>query len=185
MISRRVLSSCSALGRLVRWSNLRPLLSLVTVLVLSSSLLSAHASEPLESTILIGTSRTIRAPGRDLSLGFFTGSVEYRVAFPYPRLSALACFEWRGSDRYFTAGLFFRILETDRFVFGVGSGPGFFDNGRFTLGSKLEFRSVAEVQIKLGRHYRLGLDYCHYSNGGTGSINPGAESIRVFLAIRT
>lgn len=163
----------------------RLFLGVVILFVLSCSPMCLSAGEPLESTFLFGTARTIRAPEREHSSGVFLGSLEYRLGIPNSRLSALACFEWRGSDRYITAGLFFKVFESDRLIIGIGSGPGFFNNGRFTLGNRLEFRSIAEIQIKLSRHYRLGLDYCHYSNGGTGSINPGAESVRLFLAIRS
>jgi hypothetical protein len=171
-----------ALGR---YRKARLFLGVVITFAFSSSLMCLSAGETLESTFVFGTARTIRAPEREHSPGFFLGSFEYRLGIPNSRLSALACFEWRGSDRYITAGLFFKVFESDRLIIGIGSGPGFFNNGRFTLGNRLEFRSVAEVQIKLSRHYRLGLDYCHYSNGGTGSINPGAESVRLFLAIRS
>lgn len=157
-------------------------LCFASVFALLSASPALAAEKRLESDLLIGLARTVRAPARESSSGFSLGSLEYRADFPNRRWSALACFEWRGSDRYLSAGLFFKIYESEKFIIGIGSGPGFFNKGRFTLGNRLEFRSVAEFQIKVSARYRLGLDYCHYSNGGTGSINPGAESVRIFFA---
>jgi hypothetical protein len=154
-------------------------------LLLLSMGLPVKAEERQPGTLVVGIATAVRTPsGRGLS-GFDYGSLEYRITLPCERLSVAGSFEFSGGDRYVNVGLFFKILETDRFIVGIGSGPGFMKNGRFTLGNRLEFRSVAELQVKLGKRYRLGLDYCHYSNGGTGSINPGAESIRLFLAIKT
>lgn len=166
------------LARLWRRSGVARLAILGLAFLIGAQTLTA--GERFQSSLLLGLGRTVRAPGPTIS----TGSLEYRYEFCPGRLSALACVEWNGGTRYASAGLFLKLFESDRLVLGIGSGPGYLNIGRFTLGNRLEFRSVAEIQLKLNNRCYMGLDYCHYSNGGTGSINPGAESVRMFLAIR-
>ena len=130
-----------------------------------------------DGTVLAGGSQSIH----DLE-GFRYGSLECRFPLKWQRLSALVCLEWNGDDRYVTAGLFLTLVEGRRFRLGIGSGPGFMNNGKSLLGSEIEFRSFAEIQVLVTRRFVWGLDICHYSNGGISSVNPGAESIRLFLA---
>jgi hypothetical protein len=157
---------------------------LLATLFLVSAALPALAAEPSKGTLLVGVSRVARLPWTDSSARFTYGSLEYRHALLYERLSIAGSVEFRGGIRYYNASLHFRIYENDRFVIAIESGPGFLNTGREFLGNRLEFRSLAELQIKLTDRQRVGIDYCHYSNASTGSINPGSESLRFFWAIR-
>lgn len=166
-------------GRLHRGENGPfPLWIALIILLGIGSCLSA--AEPNHGSLLVGIASSVRSPER----AFSYGSLEYRYEFGSGKLSALTCVEWNGGNCYASVGFFFNIYQSSRFTVGIGSGPGFLNHGRFTLGNKLEFRSIAEIQMKVSRRCSVGIDYCHYSNAGTGSINPGAESIRFFIAIR-
>lgn len=67
---------------------------------------------------------------------------------------------------------------------GFGTGPGWYpDRGRFDLGSHLEFRSTVYLTVPLKSGWEAGLTLSHYSNAGTASHNPGAETVRVVLVI--
>lgn len=131
----------------------------------------------LDGTVAAGFSQTLH----DLE-GFRYGSLEYRLPLKWERVSVLAGFEWNGDDRYATVGVFLTLAEGRRFRLGIGSGPGFMNNGKSLLGSELEFRSFAELQLLISPRFSWGLDICHYSNGGISAVNPGAESVRLFLA---
>ncbi len=166
------------------WTGPTPQLGLLAsalVALNSAHALKPAAAERLSGNLLVGAARTIRAPLSEATVG----SLEYRCDFGSSRFSAFLCFEWLDGDRAASMGFFFRIYETESLLLGIGSGPGYFHNGKVTLGNRLEFRSVAELQFKLKNGNAWGIDYCHYSNGGTGSINPGAEALRVFLRIQT
>ena len=166
-------------GRLHRGENGPfPLWIALIILLGIGSCLSA--AEPNHGSLLVGMASSVRSPEH----AFSYGSLEYRYEFESGKLSALTCVEWNGGNCYASVGLFCKLYQSSRLMVGIGSGPGFLNHGRFTLGNKLEFRSIAEIQMKVSRRCSVGIDYCHYSNAGTGSINPGAESIRFFIAIR-
>lgn len=131
----------------------------------------------LDGTVVAGASQTLH----DLR-GFRYGSLEYRLPLKWPRLSVLTGLEWNGDDRYATVGVFLTLAEGRRFRLGIGSGPGFMNRGKSLLGSELEFRSFAELQLLISPRFSWGVDICHYSNGGISAVNPGAESVRFFLA---
>lgn len=67
---------------------------------------------------------------------------------------------------------------------GLSTGPGWYpDNGRFDLGSHLQFRSTIYLLAPIGRGWEAGLAVSHYSNGGTARHNPGAETMRMVVGI--
>jgi hypothetical protein len=158
-------------------------LILLLLLVLTFAL-PALADEAPKDELIVGISGLVDAPWTGEDDNFTYGSLEYRFALPWERFSIGTSFEFRGGVRYVNASLYFKVYESKRFVVGIESGPGYLNTGREILGNSLEFRSMVELQFKLTDRQRVGIDYCHYSNASTGSINPGSESLRFFWAIR-
>lgn len=184
IVTRLSLSCTNGPGpRRLRWAPCT-LAVLVLGLVFLSLGSSLRAEEPSSGTLLVGVSGVQRLPWTSSEDRFTYGSLEYRYTLPYQRLSVAGCVEFRGGTRSYNVSLHFKVWENKRYIFAIESGPGYLSTGREFLGNKLEFRSLAELQIKLTSRHRVGIDYCHYSNAHTGSINPGAESLRVFWAIR-
>ena len=160
------------------------LAALALGLALLSHGLPLLAEEPSKGSLLLGVSHVTRLPWTSSDDRFTFGSIEYRYPLPYERLSVAGSFEFRGGIRYYNMSLHFRVWENKRYLIAIESGPGWMNTGREFLGNRLEFRSLAELQFKLNSRQSLGIDYCHYSNAHTGSINPGTESVRFFWAIR-
>ena len=87
-------------------------------------------------------------------------------------------------EAYLGVGLLFQWPLCERWVLGIGSGPGWYSNHRpLNLGSDLEFRSTAYLMYRMESGWRIGASVSHYSNAGLGTHNPGAESLRLFVAI--
>ena len=168
-------------GSPLAWGGmLRPLGSLLCAFILAQVLaLPLYAQGLSNGTLIAGYSVTIND-----NTDFRYGSLEYRYQLKWQRLSILGALEWNGDNRYSTVGLFMTLFRGRRFRLGIGSGPGFMNNGKSVLGSELEFRTFAEFQVRLGSRFAWGVDVCHYSNGGISSVNPGAESVRFFIAWR-
>lgn len=157
---------------------------LLVAMLLMAAAIPALAEGPSKGTLLLGVSHVARLPWTSSDDRFTYGSFEYRYPLPYERLSVAGSLEFRGGIRYYNVSLHFKVWENKRYVIALESGPGWLNTGREFLGNRLEFRSLAEIQFKLNSRQCLGIDYCHYSNASTGSINPGTESVRFFWAIR-
>ncbi|MGC8722439.1 MAG: acyloxyacyl hydrolase [Acidobacteriota bacterium] len=63
------------------------------------------------------------------------------------------------------------------------SGPGWYSNHSFNLGSHLEFRSGLEFFYFFHGNWRIAAGIFHYSNAGVASHNPGTESVRLAIVI--
>ncbi len=62
--------------------------------------------------------------------------------------------------------------------------PGFFSRGHGQdLGSAFEYRSGIEVAVRLPGGRRVGLEFDHVSNAGTGRSNRGEESLTATFAL--
>ena len=82
-------------------------------------------------------------------------------------------------------GLYFDVPLGRRVVFTPCFGAGYYNRGDDKeLGLSLQWRSGAEIAMKIPRKCRLGFMYHHLSNWGFGSPNPGAESYLVCLSKR-
>lgn len=86
-------------------------------------------------------------------------------------------------EAYVGGGLYLQWKFAGRWLVGIGSGPGWFsETGSLDLGSRLEFRSSGYIYYAVRDRFLVGLSVSHYSNGGAAPHNPGAESVRLFIA---
>ncbi len=90
-----------------------------------------------------------------------------------------------GGPYFLGVGALYSIdLTPDWRVTGM-FGPGFFNSqGKFVLGSELEFLSMAEISRRLPWGDRIGLGFGHISNGGLSRVNPGSEFIELGYQLR-
>lgn len=139
--------------------------------------LASHAGEPY---LLVGTGLgNLRYPPRQAYL-----SLEFTYALDAKPWGFWTAAEVGPHEGYVGVGLYLQWAFARRWVVGISSGPGWFsDSGPIYLGSNLEFRSTAYLMYRLERGYRIGASLSHYSNAGLATHNPGAESLRVFIAI--
>ncbi|MCX6251209.1 MAG: acyloxyacyl hydrolase [Bacteroidetes bacterium] len=62
--------------------------------------------------------------------------------------------------------------------------PGYYFFGEGTnLGNPVEFRSGIELSFDIRKKIRLGFDFNHVSNAGLGKLNPGMETMALFLVV--
>ena len=82
-------------------------------------------------------------------------------------------------------GLYYDVQLGKRVLFTPCFGTGYYNRGDDKdLGLSLQWRSGAELAIKMPRKWRVGFMYHHLSNWGFGSPNPGAESYLISLSKR-
>lgn len=87
-------------------------------------------------------------------------------------------------SRFVGAGLLLHATPARDWDVALGFVPGYYEREHGpNLGSSLEFFSSMEVSRSLRRGRRAGLQLGHISNGSFGDENPGAETIRLFLAL--
>ena len=85
---------------------------------------------------------------------------------------------------YLFLGFLVDLKLTSRFFFTPSFSPGVYFKGKGKdLGSPMEFRSSAELSFRRDKGDRIGLQFCHLSNGGFSNKNPGAECLVVFYGI--
>jgi hypothetical protein len=83
---------------------------------------------------------------------------------------------------YFGVG--FDINFAGNFVLTPSAAAGYFESGDgISLGSWWEFRTGAELALRLPADRRLGVGFYHMSNAGLGKENPGAELVTVIMTI--
>lgn len=87
---------------------------------------------------------------------------------------------------YIAFGLYqqidFSLGNLDMFL-GLSFSPGLYIRGNeVDLGSPLEFRSGAEIGVKLPQDWQISFLYDHRSNADIGDINPGMETYQLKLS---
>ena len=85
---------------------------------------------------------------------------------------------------YGFGGFLIDMKLSPRFFFTPTFSPGLYFQGKGkNLGSPFEFRSSAELSFRREGGARIGLQFCHLSNGGFSKKNPGAECLVAFYGI--
>ncbi len=87
-------------------------------------------------------------------------------------------------DAFFIApGLYYELSLGRKLVLTPCLGAGFYECGDDkNLGLAFQWRSGADISLKLPKEWRIGLMYHHLSNMGFTRPNPGAESYLFFLS---
>lgn len=112
------------------------------------------------------------------------GSLEIDHWLSAKRYGVWAAVDSSPSGGWVGLGPLLAVPVGNRYHLAISSGPGWFPNrGRFDLGSPLEFRTTAYATARLPNGWEAGITLSHYSNGGTAKHNPGAETIRLVLAV--
>jgi len=76
----------------------------------------------------------------------------------------------------------FSLGDLDMFT-GFSFTPGLYMRGNeVDLGYPLEFRSGAEIGVRLAQGWQASVLYDHRSNAGLGDINPGLETIQLKIS---
>lgn len=85
---------------------------------------------------------------------------------------------------YFFGGFLIDMKLSSRFFFTPTFSPGLYFQGKGKdLGSPVEFRSSVELSFRREGGARLGVQFCHLSNGGFSCKNPGTECLVAFYGI--
>ncbi|MBP9841023.1 MAG: acyloxyacyl hydrolase [Simkaniaceae bacterium] len=85
---------------------------------------------------------------------------------------------------YLFGGFLIDVRLSPRFFFTPTFSPGvYFKGGGKNLGSPIEFRSSVELSFRREKGDRIGVQFCHISNGGFSNKNPGTECLVVFYGI--
>ena len=104
-----------------------------------------------------------------------------QMIFIRPLLGVMATSKGSG---YFYGGLAFDFFFTKHIVFTPSFAPGIYiKGGGMELGFPLEYRSSAELAIRLNNQSRFGAMFYHISNASLGFRNPGTECLVFFYAI--
>lgn len=150
-------------------------LKLAIALTLS---IPTQASEPTE--ILLGAGF---GPFRYFSARGFA-SVELTRPMAKGPLGFWTALDVSKSGTYFGLGPRIEWPLGSRGTVAIGTGPGWYSDGlALKLGSKLEFRSTVYAMFRMSSHLRAGVSLSHYSNGGIAYHNPGAETVRLLVAV--
>jgi len=134
------------------------------------------------------------APFFGVAAGYFdvggaSGAVEVRVEHrPNARLLGLGPWLLAGATNHGAGGVFAGVFWGFRLgrgvVFTPSTGVGLWSSGDGKeLGSVVEFRSTAEVTVRLSSGAQIGASLTHLSNAGIGRRNPGANSLTASYAI--
>ncbi|HLF59253.1 MAG TPA: acyloxyacyl hydrolase [Alphaproteobacteria bacterium] len=85
---------------------------------------------------------------------------------------------------YVYGGFNFDIPVGERIVLTLGTAVGHYSNGGGKdLGDPIEFKSGAEIALRLKNRVRIGLGLHHISNAGIGDDNPGTEVLGLTYSI--
>lgn len=85
-----------------------------------------------------------------------------------------------GGPYFMGVGALYAVDLTPNWRVAAMFGPGFFNSqGKFRLGSELEFLSLGEISRRLPWGDRIGVGFGHISNGGLSRVNPGSEFIEI------
>lgn len=111
----------------------------------------------------------------------YGGFVEYRAAWNWRKVHPWVAMNVGQNGPFFVgAGGVYPIELGAKWRLSLSFGPGFYEsNGRFQLGSHLEFLSTAEISRVLPWGDRVGLSFGHISNGSVGKVNPGSEFVKL------
>ena len=81
-------------------------------------------------------------------------------------------------------GIGFDINFAGTLVLTPSAAAGYFESGQgINLGSWWEFRTGAELALRLPGDRRLGVGFYHMSNAGLGKENPGVELATVVMTV--
>jgi len=86
--------------------------------------------------------------------------------------------------RYYYFGAYVDLNIVDGLYLTPSFAPGFYSRGKSkNLHFVLEFRSQLDISFNFTENYRLGVNINHISNASLSRLNPGVESIALYILI--
>jgi hypothetical protein len=140
--------------------------------------LAARAEEPAFVTLGLGEYDIFH---NDQAGDFMLEYRADRFYFIHPKLGMEAT---TAGAFYAYGGFNFDIPMGNHFLLTLGTAVGHYSNGSGKdLGDTVEFKSGAEIALRLRNRARLAMALYHISNAGLGSDNPGTEILGLTYSI--
>lgn len=143
------------------------------VLALTSLATTAQAGDPSYLTISAGSWETLRDKYREPELDIaYRSSTQLWIFKPHAGVVVS-----KDGDFYGYGGFLVDVYFGPHVVLSPNTAVGVWGGGGFDLGSRVEFRSGADLAWRFDNASRLGVGFYHISNAGLTRRNPGDESL--------
>ena len=106
---------------------------------------------------------------------------DLKSSFIHPLVGIMGNFQ---GGRFYYCGVYTDLKIVDGFYVTPSFAPGFYSRGYSkNLHFILEFRSQLDISFDITEDYRFGVNVNHISNASLSQLNPGVESIALYILI--